>query len=119
MALADHLATGPVRRVVVLNEDGSHGNPTGGQVKVTLEAATAATILAASALRTGARVLNWTASPVYVIPGVVGTPASGAPSEYIPAAAAGVPGVWNCPYAPKAGLRAVGAGAGDLTITSY
>lgn len=83
---------------------------------VTLAAATAATIIASGASTNGARILNWTASPVYVTPGTTGTPNSGAPSDYIPAAASGVPGQYEPPYIPTTGMRAVGASAGDLTV---
>lgn len=87
--------------------------------KITLVAATAATALAANANAVGCRVLNWTASPVYIAQGVAGTPDSGAPSDYIPAAASGVPGQWEAPYRPTTGLRVVGASAGDLSVLSW
>lgn len=90
------------------------------QATATLVAATASTILTASATRLGARVLNWTASPVYVnFATLVGTPNSTAPSDYIPAAAAGVPGQLEPPFSPVNGIRAVGASAGDLTVISW
>jgi hypothetical protein len=86
---------------------------------ITLVAATAQTIIGAFAGRRGIRVLNWTASPVYIGEGTTGTPASGAGSDFIPAAASGVPGQWEPPYAPVNGLRAVGASAGGLTVTAW
>lgn len=86
---------------------------------VTLVANTAQTIIAAFADRRGMRVLNYTASPVYLSLGTTGTPTSGGGSDYIPAAAAGVPGQWEPPYAPVGGVRAVGASAGDLTVTVW
>lgn len=89
------------------------------QAKITIVAATAQTLFAASATANGARVLNWTASPVYISDGTTGTPASGAPSDYVPAAASGVPGQYETPYAPVNGLRAVGASAGDLTVETW
>lgn len=85
----------------------------------TLVANTAQTIIAAFADRRGMRVLNYTASPVYLSLGTTGTPASGGGSDYIPAAVAGVPGQWEPPYAPVGGVRAVGASAGDLTVTVW
>lgn len=87
--------------------------------KSTLVADTALTILTADATRNGARVLNWTASPVYLTYGTTGTPVSGAPSDFIPAAVSGVPGQWECAFAPVAGLRAVGAAAGDLSVFAW
>ncbi len=96
---------------------GSQTTPT--HTKVDLAANTAATIVAAGAAPNGARILNWTASPIYVAPGVAGTPASGAPSDYIPAAAGGVPGQYEPPYKPVDGLRAVGASAGSLTVETW
>ncbi len=86
---------------------------------VTLAAGTPVTLIAAFADRRGMRILNYTASPVYLTNGVTGTPPSGGGSDYIPAAAGGVPGVWNAPYAPVNGIRAVGAAAGDLTVTVW
>lgn len=86
---------------------------------VTLVAATAQTIIGAFAGRRGIRVLNWTASPVYIGEGTTGTPASGAGSDFIPAAVSGIPGQWEPPYAPVNGLRAVGAAAGGLTVTAW
>lgn len=86
----------------------------------TLVANTAQTILVASATTQGIRVLNWTASPVYVTIGTLaGTPPSGAGSDFIPAAAAGVPGQWEPPFAPVLGVRAVGASAGGLTVEAW
>ncbi len=85
----------------------------------TLAAATPQTIIAAGASANGARILNWTTAPVYVIPGEAGTPVSGAPSDYIPAAASGVPGQYEPPYIPTGGLRAVGAAAGDLSVITW
>ena len=93
---------------------GAQATPT--HTKVDLVANQAATIVAAGTAPRGARILNWTASPVYVTPGSAGVPASGAPSDYIPAAANGVPGQYEPPYAPVDGLRAVGASAGSLTV---
>lgn len=84
--------------------------------KVTLVAATAATLFPANAAQIGCRILNWTAAPVYITPGTTGTPPNTAPSDYIPAAASGVPGQFESPYAPTTGMRAVGASAGDITV---
>lgn len=89
------------------------------QTKVTLAANAAQTIVAASPNLNGARVLNWTTAPIYLANGTTGTPASGAPSDYVPAASSGVPGQYECPYAPIDGLRAVGAAAGDLTVETW
>lgn len=111
--------------VVLVDATGEpYSSSSGSQAAVTtttetLAAGTPKTILAASASTTGARILNWTASPVYVTSGTTGTPASGAPSDYIPAAASGVPGQWEPPYRPVDGLRAVGASAGDLTVVRF
>lgn len=85
----------------------------------TLVAATAQTILTADANRVGCRILNFTAAPVYLAPGTAGTPPSGGGSDYVPAAASGVPGQWESPYRPVGGIRAVGAAAGDLTVVSW
>lgn len=86
---------------------------------ITLVANTAQTIIAAFAGRRGMRVLNYTASPVYLSEGTTGTPASGAGSDFIPAAVSGVTGQWEPPYAPVNGVRAVGASAGGLTVTVW
>lgn len=106
----------PVLGVAIVNPDGGAPNTQGAQTKVTLVAATAATLLAASTEDRRVTVLNYIDAPVYVAPGVTGTPASTAPSDYIPAAAAGVPGRYTCPYSPKSGLRVISANAGDLTL---
>lgn len=96
------------------------GTPT--QTTVTLVAATAQTIIAANANIRGARILNWIADGVYLANGTAGTPASGAPSDYIPAAIAGppvVPGQFEFAYAPVAGVRAVSATGGTLTVETW
>lgn len=94
------------------------GAPT--QTTVTLVAATAQTIIAANANIRGARILNWIADGVYLANGTTGTPASGAPSDYIPAAAAGpVPAQFEFAYAPVAGVRAVSATGGTLTVETW
>lgn len=84
-----------------------------------LTAATAATIIGAFPDRRGMSVLNYIEAPVYLSLGTTGTPASGAGSLYIPAAAAGVPGQWNPAFAPVGGVRAVCASAGSLTVTVW
>lgn len=86
---------------------------------MTLVADTPLTLIAAFADRRGMRVLNYTASPVYLTNGITGTPPSGAGSDFIPAAVGAVPGVWEPRYAPVNGVRAVGAAAGGLTITVW
>lgn len=86
---------------------------------VTLEAATAQTIIGAFPDRRGMMVLNYTDAPVYLAPGTSGTPASGAGSICVPAATAGVPGSFVFPFAPVTGVRAVGASAGGLTVTVW
>lgn len=90
--------------------------------KVTLDGTNPATLIAPNKSLAGARILNWTASPIYLAPGtlaVVGTPAAGAPSDFIPAAAAGVPGQYVAEFAPMSGLVAMGASAGDLTVITW
>lgn len=89
------------------------------QGSITLVAGVAQQIIGAFPGRVGMRVLNWTASIVYLGNGITGTPASGAGSDYIPAAVGGVPGQWEPPYAPVDGVRAVGASAGGLTVTVW
>lgn len=90
------------------------------QTTVNLTANTAATIIAASATLRGARILNWIAAPIFMTNGVSGTPASGAPSDYIPAAAAGpIPSQFEFPYAPINGVRAVSAVTGTLTVETW
>ena len=84
-----------------------------------LSAATAATIIGAFPDRRGMRVLNYIEAPVYLSLGTTGTPASGAGSDFIPAAVAGVPGQWTPPFAPVGGVRAVCATAGSLTVTVW
>lgn len=84
-----------------------------------LTANTAATIIGAFAGRRGMRVLNYIAAPVYLSNGDTGTPASGAGSDYIPAAVGGVPGQWEPPYAPVNGVRAVCATSGSITVTVW
>lgn len=86
---------------------------------VTLVAATAQTIIGAFPDRRGMMVLNYTDAPVYLSLGTTGTPASGAGSLCVPAAAAGVPGSFVFPFAPVTGVRAVGANAGGLTVTVW
>lgn len=86
---------------------------------VTLVAGTAQTIIGAFPDRRGMMVLNYTDAPVYLGLGTTGTPASGAGSFYVPAAAAGVPGSFVFPFAPVTGVRAVGASAGGLTVTVW
>ena len=88
-------------------------------VTKTLVAAAPQTLVAASGAIQGARILNYTTSPVYLAPGASGTPANGAPSDFVPAAAAGVPGQWTSPYRPITGLRGVGASAGDLAVITW
>lgn len=84
-----------------------------------LTAATAATIIGAFPDRRGMYVLNYIDAPVYLSLGTTGTPASGAGSFYIPAAAAGVPGQFRFPFAPVGGVRAVSANAGGLTVAVW
>lgn len=86
---------------------------------VTLVANVTSQIIGAFADRRGLRVLNYTASPVYLSQGTSGDPALGAGSDYIPAAAAGVPGQWEPPYAPVGGIRGQGAAAGGLTVIAW
>ena len=81
---------------------------------IAVVAATAGDLFAADANRHGARLLNYTASPIYFAPTSLGaTPASGAPSDVVPAAAAGLPGQYEFPYAPTVAYRYIGAGAGS------
>lgn len=84
-----------------------------------LTAATAATIIGAFSDRRGIRVLNYIEAPVYLAYGITGTPPSGAGADFIPAAIGGVPGQWECPFAPVGGMRAVCASAGSLTVTVW
>lgn len=94
------------------------GTPT--QTTVNLTANTAATIIAENANIRGARILNWITAPVYIANGTAGTPASGAPSDYIPAAGTGpIPAQFEFPYAPVAGVRAVSATTGTLTVETW
>lgn len=86
---------------------------------VTLVANTTSQIIGAFADRRGLRVLNYTASPVYLSQGTTGDPALGAGSDYIPAAVGGVPGQWEPPYAPVGGIRGQGAAAGGLTVIAW
>lgn len=86
---------------------------------VTLVANTTSQIIGAFADRRGLRVLNYTASPVYLSQGTSGDPALGAGSDFIPAAVAGVPGQWEPPYAPVGGIRGQGASAGGLTVIAW
>lgn len=86
---------------------------------VTLAANTTSQIIGAFADRRGLRVLNYTASPVYLSQGVAGDPTLGAGSDFIPAAASGVPGQWEPPYAPVGGIRGQGASAGGLTVIAW
>lgn len=80
---------------------------------ITVVAAVAGDLLTADATRHGARLLNYTAAPIYFWPTVNGaTPPTGAPADVVPAAAAGLPGQYEFPYAPVAAYRYVGASAG-------
>jgi len=80
---------------------------------ITVAAATAGDLLTADANRRGARLLNYTAAPIYFWPTVNGaTPPSGAPADVVPAAASGLPGQYEFPYAPTVAFRYVGASAG-------
>jgi len=93
----------------------AQGTPTFSTIN--LAAGVAQNIIPALATIRGARVLNWILAPVYMSPGVSGTPASGAPSDYIPAAVTGpVPAQFEFPYAPTNGVQAVCATAGTLTV---
>ena len=83
---------------------------------ITVAAATAGDLLTADATRHGARLLNYTAAPIYFWPTVNGaTPPSGAPADVVPAAASGLPGQYEFPYAPTGAYRYVGASAGATT----
>lgn len=84
-----------------------------------LTAGTATTAIAAFADRRGMRILNYIEAPVYLAYGVTGTPTSGAGSDYVPAAVGGVPGQWECPFAPVGGVRAVCSVAGSITVTVW
>lgn len=96
------------------------GQNTVTQTTITLAAGTAQTIIPAGATINGARILNWITAPVYLANGTSGTPASGAPSDYIPAAAAGpVPAQFEFAYRPVDGVRAVCASAGTLTVETW
>lgn len=97
------------------------GNGAATATALTLVANTAADLMLADGTRRGARILNWTASPVYFVVGTAGTgtPASGAPSDFIPAADSGTPGQFEFPYAPTGDYRVVGASNGDLTIETW
>lgn len=96
----------------------AQGTPTA--VTRTLVAGEAQTIVLADVNIHGARILNWIADAVYLSNGTTGTPTSGAPSDYIPAAAAGpVPAQFEFAYAPVAGVRAVSATGGTLTVVVW
>lgn len=96
------------------------GQNTVTQTTITLAAGTAQTIIPGDANINGARILNWITAPVYLANGTTGTPASGAPSDYIPAAAAGpVPAQFEFAYRPVDGVRAVCASAGTLTVETW
>lgn len=87
---------------------------------VTLEAGVAQTILADAKVITGVRLVNWTASPVYVQLGTsTGTPAAAGPSDVVPALANGLPGQYECPFGPVGGIRVVGASAGTLSVFAW
>jgi hypothetical protein len=80
---------------------------------ITVAAATAGDLLTANANRRGARLTNYTAAPIYFWPTANGpTPPSGAPADVVPAAASGLPGQYEFPYAPTVAFRYVGASAG-------
>jgi hypothetical protein len=88
--------------------------------KVTLPAAgIGGPVLAPNKWLGGCRLVNWTASPVYISLGISGTPAQGAPSDYVPAAAGGVPGVLEFRYVPRAGLMGFSTPGGDLTVVTW
>lgn len=90
----------------------AQGTPTFTGIDVV--AATAGTLLAADTNRRGARLTNYTAAPIYFWPTVNGaTPPSGAPADVVPAAASGLPGQYEFPYAPTVAFRYVGASAGS------
>lgn len=88
-----------------------------------LTANTTAQIIGAFAGRRGMAVLNFTTSPVYLIPGTTGDPVAGAGSWFIPPArtieGALYPGEWEPAFAPVGGVRARGATAGGLTVTVW
>lgn len=80
---------------------------------ITVAAATAGDLFTADANRRGARLLNYTAAPIYFWPTVNGaTPPTGAPADVVPAASGGLPGQYEFPYAPTVAYRYVGASAG-------
>lgn len=134
-SLSDPTPVQIAQPVVVVSADGTVNSQTGtsntnptytapaqgliASGSVNLEAGVAATIMSALPGMRGIRILNYISAPVYIANGTSGTPASGAGSDYIPAAAAGVPGVLNLPYVPVNGLRAVCASAGGLTVTVW
>jgi len=80
---------------------------------ITVVANTAGDLFTANANRRGARLTNYTAAPIYFWPTSNGaTPPSGAPADVVPAAASGIPGQFEFPYAPTVPFRYVGASAG-------
>lgn len=89
------------------------------QTKYTFTAGQVQNIVPASATANGARILNFTSGAGYLMPGVTGTPASGAPSDYIPAMGTAGPGQYETPYAPVTGLQLVSVAAGDYTIETW
>lgn len=109
--------TGPATTNNPLPVFEAQGNIVNGPLALT--AATAATAIGAFADRRGMRILNYIEAPVYLNYGTTGTPPSGAGSDYVPAAAAGKPGVWDAPFAPVGGVRVVCASAGSITVTVW
>lgn len=80
---------------------------------IPVAANTSGSLFTADANRRGARLLNYTASPIYFDIRTSGDPASGAPSDVVPAATGGLPGQYEFPYAPTGAYRYIGAGAGS------
>jgi hypothetical protein len=87
--------------------------------EITAVAATAGTLMVAAAGRYGARILNYLSSPIYIVKGSAGTPASGSGSDFVPAAYNGEPGQYTFDYRPVDDYRYVTAASGNFTVITW
>lgn len=99
-----------------LGGTGTQVNVAGVPTKVTLLANTAQLIVAKYNTWRGVRILNYTASPLYLSFNASTTPTSDAASDYVPAAASGVPGQYESASRVGSGMQAISASAGDIMV---
>ncbi len=108
----------PVNRDGIPMDEAGQGTPT--HATKTAAAGTAGNLFSGpDAARRGARILNYLAAPIYLAKGDSGTPASGAPSDFVPSSVDGVPGQYEFHYRPVDQYRYVCAVAGGFTLITW